>query len=155
MYIWVKCLLEQEKKGREGPDFVHGELIGWLWFAIGWFHVSDRLPRPPITKHIIREEKSCKMEGRLFWIKITRHEFKKMMCTDNKYCNISNKKARIVHFDFMVTLNTLVVCFWSAIICSFVLFWFGCDWTNLLVSSQVLSDLYLGNFKGKSGQHYF
>jgi len=22
--------------------FVHGELTGWLWFAIGWFHESDR-----------------------------------------------------------------------------------------------------------------
>jgi len=29
-----------------GLDFVHGELIGWLWFAIGGSHVSNGLPRP-------------------------------------------------------------------------------------------------------------
>jgi len=34
--------------------FVHGELIGW--FAIGGSVVSDRLPRPRASKHIIREE---------------------------------------------------------------------------------------------------
>jgi len=22
-----------------GLDFIHGELIGWLWFAIGWSHL--------------------------------------------------------------------------------------------------------------------
>jgi len=27
-------------------DFKHGELIGWLWVAIGGSHVSDRLSRP-------------------------------------------------------------------------------------------------------------
>jgi len=36
-------------------------LIEWLWFAIGGSHVSDRLPRPHTSKHIIREEKRpCK-----------------------------------------------------------------------------------------------
>jgi len=30
-------------KCRVGLDFVHGEWIGWLWFAIGRPHVSDRL----------------------------------------------------------------------------------------------------------------
>jgi len=28
-----------------------------LWFTIGGSHVSDRLPRPQASKHIIREEK--------------------------------------------------------------------------------------------------
>jgi len=27
-------------------DFVHRESINGLWFAIGRYHVSDRLPRP-------------------------------------------------------------------------------------------------------------
>jgi len=26
-----------------GLDFVHWELIGWLWFAIGQSYMSDRL----------------------------------------------------------------------------------------------------------------
>jgi len=39
-------------------DFVRRELIGWLWFAIGGSHVSDRLPRPQTSEHIIREEMS-------------------------------------------------------------------------------------------------
>jgi len=29
------------KKCRAGLNFVHGELIGWLWFAIGGSHVND------------------------------------------------------------------------------------------------------------------
>jgi len=44
-HILVKRLLEQEQMWA-GLDFVCGELIGWLWFAIGGSHVSDRLPRP-------------------------------------------------------------------------------------------------------------
>jgi len=39
----VKQILGQEKC-RVGLNFVHGELIGWLWFAIGVSHVSGRLP---------------------------------------------------------------------------------------------------------------
>jgi len=37
---------KKKKKCRAGHDFVLGELIGWLWFAIDGFNVSDRLPRP-------------------------------------------------------------------------------------------------------------
>jgi len=52
MYIRVKRLLEQE---RAGLEFVQGELIGWLWIAIGGSHVSDRLPHP---HHQRREDAS-------------------------------------------------------------------------------------------------
>jgi len=46
-------------------DFVLGELIRWLWFAIGGSHVSDRLkPRPHASKHIIREERGVAAWGR-------------------------------------------------------------------------------------------
>jgi len=34
MYIPMKGFLEQEKYS-VGLDFVHWELIGWLWFSIG------------------------------------------------------------------------------------------------------------------------
>jgi len=34
-----------------------------LWFAIGGSLVSDRLPRPHATKHIIREEMSLQVGG--------------------------------------------------------------------------------------------
>jgi len=48
----VKRLLQQE--------YVYGyiliQMIGWFWFAIGGSHVSDRLPRPLASEHIIREE---------------------------------------------------------------------------------------------------
>jgi len=45
-YVRVKQLLDQEQMWA-GLDFIHVELlIGWLWFAIGGSHVSDRLPRP-------------------------------------------------------------------------------------------------------------
>lgn len=37
-------------------DFVHRELTGWLWFAIGQSHVSDRLSRPCASKRVIGEE---------------------------------------------------------------------------------------------------
>jgi len=30
------------RRKRRWQNFVHGELIGWLWFAIGRSHVSDR-----------------------------------------------------------------------------------------------------------------
>jgi len=74
----VKRLLVQEKKCRAGLDFVLGELIGWLWFAIGRSHVSDRLPRPHTNKHIIREEMSLQEGGEVFSIKYYKgHEFKK------------------------------------------------------------------------------
>jgi len=44
----------------------HKVLIGWLWFAIGGSHVSDRLPRPHGCKHIIREEMSLQEGRKLF-----------------------------------------------------------------------------------------
>jgi len=44
-----------EKKCKVGLDFVYWELFGWLWFAIGRSHVSDRLPRPRGSKHVIRD----------------------------------------------------------------------------------------------------
>jgi len=66
----MKLLLKQENiLGWLCPS---ERMIGWLWFAIGGSRVSDRLPRPWASKHIIREEMSCKREGKLFWIKITR-----------------------------------------------------------------------------------
>jgi len=41
-------------------------LIGWLWFAIGGSHMSDRLPRPHASEHVIREGKKfhCKRNGK-------------------------------------------------------------------------------------------
>jgi len=45
----VKRFFELEKM-LGGLDFIHGELIGWLWIAIGRSHVG---------KHIIIEEKGC------------------------------------------------------------------------------------------------
>jgi len=40
-----------------------------LWFAIGQAHVSDRLPHPHTSKHvIIREEMLLKREEKLFWL---------------------------------------------------------------------------------------
>ena len=61
-----------KNKCRAGLDFVRGEIIGWLWFAIGGSHVSDRLLRPHGIKRIIREEMRwcCEREGKLFWLKI-------------------------------------------------------------------------------------
>jgi len=50
IYTQIKKLLEQEKKCRAGLDFVHQELIGWLWFAVGGSHVSDRLSRPDVIR---------------------------------------------------------------------------------------------------------
>ena len=55
-----ETLLKQEQMWA-GLDCVCGELIGWLWFAIGGSHVSDRLPRP---RHHGREE--MKSKGELF-----------------------------------------------------------------------------------------
>jgi len=49
---------------------VHGELTEWLWSAIGGAHLSDRLPRPHASKHIIhREERALQEEGEIFLIK--------------------------------------------------------------------------------------
>jgi len=67
-------------------------LIGWLWFAIGGSHVSDRLPRPHASNDVAREETSLQKE----------HELKTtMMCTDDKSFIINTA----VRFDFMVTLK--------------------------------------------------
>jgi len=47
---------QTRKKCRMGLDFLHRELIGWLWFAIGGSHVIDRLVVPPLcrwTRHHI------------------------------------------------------------------------------------------------------
>jgi len=52
----MRQLLEQEH--RSGLGFVSGELIGSLWwFAIGGFHVSDRLPHPRASKHTSSEKR--------------------------------------------------------------------------------------------------
>jgi len=29
-------IISKQNKSRVGLDFVHGQLIGWLWFAIGF-----------------------------------------------------------------------------------------------------------------------
>jgi len=61
----VKRLLEQEQKlGR--TLFCSWGIIGWLWFAIGGSHVSDRLSHPRASNHINRVEMSLQ-EGELFW----------------------------------------------------------------------------------------
>lgn len=52
----IQTNVEHKNKCRAGLNFVHGEVIVWLWFAIGQSHVSDKLPRPRASKHIIREE---------------------------------------------------------------------------------------------------
>jgi len=41
-----------------GLDFVHSELIGFLWFAIGRSHASDRLSPPSrkSTRHHQRRD---------------------------------------------------------------------------------------------------
>jgi len=70
-----------------GLDCACGELIGWLWFAIGWSHASDRLPRP-------RHQRSRKWEGKIFWFK---------MCTDNQFITktaIFHKKYRFHEVKF-------------------------------------------------------
>jgi len=41
-YIQVKLLLDYEQMWA-GLEFVDGDLIGWLWFAIGGSQESDRL----------------------------------------------------------------------------------------------------------------
>jgi len=38
-----------------------------MWSAIGGSHVSDRLPRPRASKHVIRDEKS---EGSYFVLRL-------------------------------------------------------------------------------------
>jgi len=53
-----------------------GEWIGWLWFAIGESHVSDRLPRPRASKNVIREEMLLQEGGDLFRLNITRARIK-------------------------------------------------------------------------------
>jgi len=67
----VKQLLEQERKKIKnvGPGlyFVHRALIGSSWCATG---VSDRLPCPRASKHVIRDQKSVE-ERKWFWFKIT------------------------------------------------------------------------------------
>jgi len=62
---------------------VHWELIGWLWFAIGGSHVSDRRPRPlmPVNKRWDEQQE----RGDIILIKDYKaHTFKKRtMCADN------------------------------------------------------------------------
>jgi len=75
----TNCICELNSPLNIGLGFVHGELIGWLWFAIGRSHVTDRLSRPHSSKHIIRKEKRyrCKEKGKIIVLKIMRaHEFK-------------------------------------------------------------------------------
>jgi len=46
--------VKQTKKSR--VDLVHQELFGWLLFATGRAHSSDRLSRPHASKQVVREE---------------------------------------------------------------------------------------------------
>jgi len=48
-----------QEKCKAGLEFVHGELIGWLYcgLLLLWCHAIDRLSRPRASKHVIREEK--------------------------------------------------------------------------------------------------
>jgi len=65
-----------KNKCRAGLDFVCGELIGWLWFAIGGSHVSDRLPRP----HYQRREEMLQEGGEDILIQdYKEHEFNTIM----------------------------------------------------------------------------
>jgi len=57
-----------------GLDFVHQELIGWLWFATAVVSCEWKVGSLCTSKHIIREEQRCpcKREGMLFRLKITK-----------------------------------------------------------------------------------
>jgi len=53
----LMCIhVKQTKKSRVGLDLVHQELFGWLLFATGRAHLSDRLSRPHTSKQVVREE---------------------------------------------------------------------------------------------------
>jgi len=72
--------------------------------------MSDRLPLPHTSKHIIRDRGMLLQEGReVILIKITRaHELKKIKMYTDKSFIIStakfHKKQESSIFDFMVTL---------------------------------------------------
>jgi len=46
-----------------------GELIVWLWSAIGGSHVSDRLPRPHASRRFIGDEMSLQEGWEIIFIK--------------------------------------------------------------------------------------
>jgi len=46
-----------------GLNFVYVELIGWLWFAIGGSHVSDRLLGPQVSTHHLRRDVTARGRG--------------------------------------------------------------------------------------------
>jgi len=62
--------LGTRKKCRAGLDFVHGELIVCLWFAIGLSHVSERLI-PPSSQSEKRRDAAA--------------DLNRMMCTDKSF----------------------------------------------------------------------
>jgi len=51
---------------------LHRELIGWLWFAIGRSHVSDRLSLSRASKCVIRARRDNAARGkeRRLWTEI-------------------------------------------------------------------------------------
>jgi len=73
------------------------ELIGWLCFAIGGSHVSDGLPRPHRSKHIIREEMLLQV---ILINDYEAHELNKninMMCRDKLFTiNVAKLKWSIL-----------------------------------------------------------
>jgi len=67
----MRCIIKlngvlNKNRSRAGLDIVPWELIGSLWFAIGGFHVSDRLSHPCARKHI---RKVVAREGEVILIK--------------------------------------------------------------------------------------
>lgn len=67
--IGVKRSFSGKNKCRTGLDFISQELTGWLPFAIGRFHVSDRkLFHPQANKHF-NKEILLEEEGEIILIK--------------------------------------------------------------------------------------